>query len=1003
MRRAWILAIALALAPAPRTALASPAEVDSLRAQVRSRRFAPADSLGQKVIGEFESRADTASIELAGVQDLVLEGRLVRSSVRDSASRALAERSVRIRQRLQPGSPELATSLEQLAGVLGVLFDFPPAIAAQTGARRIRERSNDASGLARNLNGVGRLYYLSQGFTNARAAYVQADSVWRATPGADPGEVAGNTYNLAVLMNDLGQYVEARARYEDVLRTWEKLEGPTGMNVGKGLHGLAGTLRRLGDQAEAIPMYERSRAIFIERMPPGHPAVGSSYNNEGNAQRELGNFAAAETLYLHAQAIWIKAYPPGHPELARVGDNLGYVAFMQDSLELAKTRYQTALAAWSKTSPGDDVMTAHVLDNLGEVEHALGDYSDARRDYERALSMRKATLGMEHPDYAQSCDALSGLLADMGDSANAFRYALEAENVGREHLRVSLRGLSEREALDYASIRPSGTDLAISLANAPDRVVTAWDAVIRARSLVLDGISERLRATWTSTDTTTVRVASELARESGALATLHEEGPGDDTIEHFEARVDSARRSVEAIERRLGGLSARFALDSARSRAGLTEVSRTLPPGTALLSYVRYLRRGPHGDARHEIARRIASYAAFVLTPGGAPRLILLGDAAGIDSRVAEWHRQATSDSASMSAGEASYRLAAGRLREAVWDPVAGALGSPKVLYVVPDGSLQLINLGTLPVEGGKYLEETGPVFAPQTCERDLVARNTEAATGSGVLVVGNVDFDGAAPAESPTKAFPALLSSRGVYRGAAPDCARFALERFHPLAQTAVEADETTAAWRRAGGGNVHQLMGKAATETAFKHLAVGCAHIHVASHGFFLGDNCSPSSSGPQVVDQRRESASSQEPNPLRRSGLVFAGANRRGQGTGDDGILTAEEISALDLSKARCAVLSACESGVGDVMAGEGMMGLRRAFQLAGARSLVMSLWRVDDLQTRIWIGEFYNGYLPAHGDLTQAARRASIAMIESRRKNHASTHPKGWGAFVAVGSR
>jgi CHAT domain-containing protein len=141
----------------------------------------------------------------------------------------------------------------------------------------------------------------------------------------------------------------------------------------------------------------------------------------------------------------------------------------------------------------------------------------------------------------------------------------------------------------------------------------------------------------------------------------------------------------------------------------------------------------------------------------------------------------------------------------------------------------------------------------------------------------------------------------------------------------------------------------------------------------------------------------------NPLRLAGLALAGANRReSAGPGrDDGILTCEEIAALDLSGARWAVLSACDTGVGEIRAGEGVLGLRRAFQIAGARTVVMSLWSVDDQATRVWMRALYEGRFQDRLSTADAVHAANLKVLRDRRAKGESVEPFYWAAFVAAG--
>jgi len=141
----------------------------------------------------------------------------------------------------------------------------------------------------------------------------------------------------------------------------------------------------------------------------------------------------------------------------------------------------------------------------------------------------------------------------------------------------------------------------------------------------------------------------------------------------------------------------------------------------------------------------------------------------------------------------------------------------------------------------------------------------------------------------------------------------------------------------------------------------------------------------------------------NPLVRSGLALAGANRRTSAgpDEDDGILTAEEVSALNLEGVEWAVLSACDTGLGEVKAGEGVFGLRRAFQVAGVRTVIMSLWSVDDDATRLWMRALYQSRLQQHLTTVESVRAASLTILRDRRARKQDTHPFYWAAFVAAG--
>jgi CHAT domain-containing protein len=248
---------------------------------------------------------------------------------------------------------------------------------------------------------------------------------------------------------------------------------------------------------------------------------------------------------------------------------------------------------------------------------------------------------------------------------------------------------------------------------------------------------------------------------------------------------------------------------------------------------------------------------------------------------------------------------------------------------------------------------------------------------------------------------------------------------RFMALPASALETEEVIDLWTKGtsqdlktelnrkesasdGSDLVLHLTGAAASEAAFKRNAPGWRVLHLATHGFFLGGRCRSALEaergiGGLAVAERYEPPPVVGDNPLLLSGLALTGANHRAAAgpEEDDGILTAEEIAAMDLSGVEWAVLSACDTGVGEVKAGEGVIGLRRAFEVAGADTLIMSLWSVEDESARRWMKVLYEGRLLKGLDTAEAVREASLAVLNERREENQSTHPFYWAGFVAAG--
>jgi CHAT domain-containing protein len=640
----------------------------------------------------------------------------------------------------------------------------------------------------------------------------------------------------------------------------------------------------------------------------------------------------------------------------------------------------------------------------------------------------------------------------MGRPEEALDEALQAEDIIRNAIRITSRGLAERQALRYAASRTTGLDVAFTLAAgglpAPQRR-EIWDSLIRSRAQVFDEMASRHRKVGETSDPDVARLAERLSAARVRLANLVVGGPGSEGATEHARILEKAREEAERDERDMAAKSAEFRTEQEQGASGFAEVETSLPPGTALVAYTRYVpiktaRDKPKAERTAKPGKmmpreKTAAYAAWILRSGDPdPAFVPLGPAPAIEALVEAWRKEAAEDPPpAPEAGrraEQRYRETALRLRKAVWDPIADRLAGDGQVFVVPDDVLNLISLATLPEGKDRYLLETGPEIHYLSAERDLVRPARQRQKGSGLLVLGDPDFDGlprplpegpaiakaagppVAQAErvSQSASEPDSAAGSGAYRGETAQCDRFRSTRWDPLPASRREAEQVAILWRRARakgpeGAAVLKLIGVQAAEATVKRYASDAQVVHLATHAFVLQDRCPSALTAGTARSRDGFAAGLALPplvgdNPLLLSGLVLAGANRKAPPAdprgGEDGVLTAEEIGSLDLSGVQWVVLSACETGVGRVQAGEGILGLRRAFQIAGAGSLIMTLWRVKDDPAREWVNELYKARL-AGASTSRAVRQAALAALAARRRAGRPTHPFTWGAFVAAG--
>jgi len=304
-------------------------------------------------------------------------------------------------------------------------------------------------------------------------------------------------------------------------------------------------------------------------------------------------------------------------------------------------------------------------------------------------------------------------------------------------------------------------------------------------------------------------------------------------------------------------------------------------------------------------------------------------------------------------------------------------------VFIVPDGALNLVSFASLP-SGTRYLLENGPSIHYLSTERDLV--RVEATPGRGLLALGGPAFD-------QRIATPSAAARRS-------GCGTIGSLRFEDLPGSRAEVQDIARIWGNAE--DVTVLSGRAATKSALTSAIVGRKVVHLATHGFFLG---SPCENGPPLTrgigGVVGSSTSTPSENPLLLAGLALAGVNQLTRANQANGILNAEEIAGLNLQGTEWVVLSACDTGLGQISAGEGVFGLRRALQIAGAHTVIMSLWSVEDQSTRQWMRALYQARLAKKFDTPDTVRDASLSLLRDRRARGQSTHPFYWAAFVAAG--
>jgi CHAT domain-containing protein len=865
---------------------------------------------------------------------------------------------------------------------------------AEALAIQVRVLGPDHPDVASTFNNQGVVLSVRGDYTAAAELHLRALAIREKHFGPDHVWVAESLHNLSSDLGYLGQYDEALAMGERLMGIWESQNGTEHPRYWWAKMNLGVTHLDMGDYARALPLLEAT-LIGLENIYGDHnPTLCYAMDALANCRFAMGDFQPALDIYTKSLALAEEAYGVSSPETADTISRQGQCLMALDKLDEALDRLKLSLGIWETSLEQDNLLMCDLLHRLAELYLARNDPQQAQIKAARSKTICLRDLGSKHPLLAEATYLEARAQKDLGHLPEALDLALEAESISRNHLLQTMPVLSESLALDYAGSRIDGLNLAVSVLDdgeSGQRTRQVWDAVIRSRSVVLNEYTARNRnlARGDNPLASALLDSTRVLRERLANLTLR--GPGWEDVSVYQQLLSETDADLMAIERQLSLHNSSFRKRQADHENGFAQVVEHLPDGCALVAFKRCEEEGMP-----------PCYMVFIQgEPNQSPVIRNLGNAEIMDAAVGVWRDQATFGIRLIEAAQTqedpqtasrgflkvpqnhedqlkAYQAAGAQLRRLVWDPLAADLGSAQTVFLVPDGSLHLVSFPSLPLTDGRFLVEENRLLHMLTSEKTLI-RDSVVQEGTGrLLAVGGPEFQ--LRGDSPPPHSP--------HREKAPGNGLEDIV-FHSLPHTQSEVERIGSIWARQGREAII-LAGSEATEKHLKSALPRTQVLHLATHGYFLPRN---ENQPPVEWD-----------NPLIRSGLALAGANSWQQATSgeNDGILTAQEVAALDLSQVQWAVLSACETGLGDLDSrGEGVFGLRRAFDLAGAGTVIMSLWSVDDKWSRHWMETLYQARWIDGESTASAVKQASCDILARRRAAGQSVHPYYWAGFVAAG--
>jgi CHAT domain-containing protein/Tfp pilus assembly protein PilF len=955
-------------------------------------------------------------------------------------------------------STESLLTLGSLAEVIHKLGDYDEAekLYQQTIDQLKAAIGEDSPELYLSIANLALLYQDQGLYAKAEELFLQVFEFDKKLLGETHPNTIIDLNNLAGLYRLQGQYGKSEEAYVKSLVLIKDSLGerhPETISVMNNL-GLLYENQGLYDQAE--PLFKTALNYSEAALGTTHPTTLALMNNLASLYESQGVFTKSEPIYHQTIQLNTEVYGPDHPNTIASINNLGYLYLVQKDYTLAEPLFSKVYESWRSQLGERHQNTLKALNNLARVYHWQGKTDRAKTMFADSLRLRKEVLGEKHPDVVRSMIDLSALYMTLKNYRAAEdllikTVALAEEVLGDRHeytfealnylgqlyeatgqipkaLEIMQKGFNRRTEFFERVLWAAGENTRQSyielhqaelyrfltlLLKVKDRNsgMMALNASIQRKSLLLKITSEIHKIVEMTQSPALAAKAEALHQKRKQLASLTLSGPTTETPEEFRKTVGNLENELEELQAELGRASLFYHMTS--QPVSVENVFSNLEPTEVLVDYIAY-KEGDTDKLFAVVAQTDTQKCSGKSScTSNQIDMVPLGDLAGI-KRAVDIFRETIQDEETeeediIETGLDVYKL--------VWRPLLPYIKTKTSIYIVPDSILHLLPFDAIVNENDNYLIESRDLKILSS-SRDLVVAALPEAQGEFLIIAGpDYDLENKKTVESKK-----IIAAKrgGLDRGMRISHGLRSLS-FEPLLGAEVEGKTiktvsdsfTPLAGAKKEGKNIKQtaqnreggsviFLNREAEETQLRSLKKSPQMIHIATHGFFLQ---AEERLKRRLLSMQRGGNQTTPPpgdNPLLRAGLAFAGINANAPFLGEidtdnDGVLTALEVLSLNLSGTRLVVLSACETGVGEIYAGEGVYGLRRAFQEAGVKSVVNSLWPVSDEGTRRLMSSFYQ-HLFNKVPAGKALKAAQLEMLNSEWSS-----PYYWSSFVLVERR
>ncbi|MFH2094643.1 MAG: CHAT domain-containing tetratricopeptide repeat protein, partial [Bacteroidota bacterium] len=794
---------------------------------------------------------------------------------------------------------------------------------------------------ARALSNIAALYDDLGDYAAAEPLYIEAKNIRKEVLGEKHPEYATSLNTLAYLYDVTGNFSAAEQLYTEALNIRKEVLGVKHKSYAVSLNNLAFLYKEMGNYEAAEPLYETARNIWKEVLGERHPTYATALDNLALLYRAMGRYEEAGPLYREALEIRRESLGEKHPRYALSLNNLAYYYWLTDNYAASESLFVESASIMKEVLGEKHPSYALALENQAKLYVSVERYPEAEKLNINALTIRKEVLGENHPDYGTSLINLAGFYYKTGRLEEAGPLFTDALRVINNAIMQNFAFLSEREKELYFKIHTGSIDEFYSYAmkyygKNPAISKEVYDNILKTKGLLLKSSTAMRTAILNSNDTALFSKYEEWIELKRNISRLNST-----EISSRKEDPEILARQANELEKELVRASGLFDEIGKLQQLRWESVMNKLKPGEAAVEYLHFT------DAYD--GNKIKYYALLISPASDQPEMISLFEEGEMQSLL-DKYRGSSFKSVSGVYGtnadtnEELYRL--------IWEPLEPFLKDIKTIYYSPDGILHKISFPAIGKGKNIFLCDEYNLLHVISTGKIVNAGQDKNEKIQSACVFGGIDYDTDSEGKAMWPYLPGSLTESEIIQE------KFVRKNIIFTGNTAKEASEEK-------------------FKDIYSKNGIRPEILHIATHGFFYPDPDiqlksleNESQKKHEVIEFRGSSGTGlwqfvQNKNPLMRSGLLFAGANRAWSepysGTDNEGVLTAQEVTQLDMGKTRLVVLSACETGLGDIRGSEGVYGLQRAFKMAGVKYIIMSLWQVPDKETVEFMELFYKKLL------------------------------------------